>query len=82
MGTVSHIRGAGGAMRKICERDIDALIAANRERYADAIDHFGEFERRKEAQRRRPSVIALDSSLFARAVRALRWALQLKGPTP
>jgi hypothetical protein len=80
----SHILGSGGAMRKLTERDIDAQIASNRERFHDTVDHFGEFERRKEQRepRRQPLVHQTDNSLLARAIRALRWALQLKGPTP
>ncbi len=65
----SHIRGAGGAMRKVTERDLDAQIAANRERYDAACEQAAE----QLAMRRalsRPSVIPLDSSLVARF---LRW---------
>lgn len=79
----SHILGSGGAMRKVApltEAELDAQIATNRQRYAD---HFDAHEQRLEAERAaRPSVIPLDNSLLARAIRAFRWAFQLKGPRP
>lgn len=43
------------------EEELDARIAEGRERYAEAFDEF---------ERREPSLIALDSSLWARF---LRW---------
>ena len=64
----SHVRGAGGAMRKLTERDLDAQIAANRERADDAFERY-------EGQ---PSVIPLDNSLRARFVRLVQW-FRLKG---
>jgi hypothetical protein len=82
MGTVSHIRGSGGAMRKLAERDIDAQIAGNRERYEEAFDLFA--DRVQLAHRRalsRPSVIPLDSSLGARLIRRMRaFFLSLRSP--
>jgi len=81
MPAISHIRGAGGAMRKLTERDLDAQIASNRERFAD---HFDAHERRLDAARERaarPSVIPLDSSLLARAARWVRnLFLNLRSP--
>lgn len=77
----THIRGAGGAMRKVApltEAELDAKIAESRERYCD---HFDAYERRLAQRERaaRPSVIPLDGSLLARAARWLR-GLSLKGP--
>lgn len=63
MGTVSHIRGAGGAMRKLTERDLDAQIAANRERYDQALE---------QSTLPPPSLIDLDTSMLARVLRRLR----------
>ena len=71
MGTVSHIRGAGGAMRKLTERDLDAQIASNRARHDAAFDRYAERLGHRRALSR-PSVIDLDTSMLARVLRRLR----------
>lgn len=64
MGKVSHIRGAGGAMRKLTEREVDEQIAENRRRFDDEFD-------RLEA-RRMAEPIPTAPSLWARFVRWVR----------
>ncbi len=83
MSNVVHFRGdmhPRNALRigKLTEDDIDSQIAANRSRYDEACE--AEAMGLPVSTRRTPSLIPLDNSLFARAIRALRWALQLKGP--
>lgn len=92
MTNVVHLRGVHEAMhprhyvrvgQPLTEADIDAQIASNRERFHDSMDHFREYERRKERViRHKPSLIPLDGSMLARAIRALRWACRLTGPRP
>ena len=78
---VSYIRGASGAMCKVREADLDEQIASNRERYDDAFARAAEQLALRRALSR-PSLIPLDSSLLARAIRWLRWAFRLRGPKP
>lgn len=111
----SHIRGAGGALRKVAdgklteydmttnndsekptpaapnyvsgicrpfEEELDAIFASHRADY-EACEQAAERASKQSALRRalsRPSVIPLDSSLWARAIRWVRWALRLRGP--
>ena len=69
MGTVSHIRGADGAMRKLTERDLDAQIASNRERYEQALE---------QSTLPPPSLIRLDTSFRAKWARLFN-TLRLRG---
>ena len=67
----SHVIGAHGAMRRMAERDYDAQIANDRERFHYTVDHFGDFERRKESYQA-ISGIPLYNSLAARFIRWVR----------
>ena len=86
MTNVVRFHGAMHPRHHVCvdglsEADLDAQIAAGRERFYDSLDPFVEFDRRKEARnaRRRPLVHQLDNSLRARLIRWLR-NLSLRGP--
>ncbi len=74
--TAVHFRGdmhPSRALRvgKLVEAEIDAHIADGRERYAQAFDDFERWKELRTERRATPSVIALDTSLLARAGRWL-----------
>ena len=67
----SHVIRFEGAMRRrLCEADLDAQIAANRERHDAAFDRYSEQLGHRRALSR--SVIDLDTSMLARVLRRLR----------